>query len=135
MKEWHSAEVTAPEHVSALAIVGRLLPKCQGWSNEEPGPLARVLHSTLIKHVSNNPVIGCEKSTEPAAEAMATGKGIVELVREKGLLSDAEIARILDPRAMTGMVLSRKGASWKGDPRTVPKALGRQQTPSKKRVT
>jgi aspartate ammonia-lyase len=51
-----------------------------------------------------NPVIGCERSTELAAEAMKTGRGILELVREKGLLTEAEIARVLDPATMTGQV-------------------------------
>ena len=49
-----------------------------------------------------NPHIGYEKSTELAAEAMRTGKGIVELVRQHRLLSDAEIKRILDPGRMAG---------------------------------
>jgi aspartate ammonia-lyase len=49
-----------------------------------------------------NPVIGYDKSTELAAEALKTGKGIVELVREKGILSDKQIQTILDPAAMTG---------------------------------
>ena len=49
-----------------------------------------------------NPIIGYEKSTELAAEAMKTGKGIVELVREKKILSDEELKKVLDPKAMTG---------------------------------
>ncbi|MDF1661241.1 MAG: aspartate ammonia-lyase [Planctomycetota bacterium] len=47
-----------------------------------------------------NPVLGYKKSTEIAAEALATGKGVVELVREKGLLSEDEIAEYLDPARM-----------------------------------
>jgi aspartate ammonia-lyase len=50
-----------------------------------------------------NPVIGYEKSTELAAEALRTGKGIVELVREKGILSEEQLAKLLDPAAMTGL--------------------------------
>jgi aspartate ammonia-lyase len=50
-----------------------------------------------------NPVIGYEKSTELAAEALQTGKGIVELVREKGILSEEQLAKLLDPAAMTGL--------------------------------
>jgi aspartate ammonia-lyase len=49
-----------------------------------------------------NPVIGYDRSTELAREAMASGRGILELIREKRILSDAEIARVLDPAAMTG---------------------------------
>jgi aspartate ammonia-lyase len=33
---------------------------------------------------------------------MKTGKGIVELVREKKLLSEEQINTVLDPRVMTG---------------------------------
>jgi aspartate ammonia-lyase len=49
-----------------------------------------------------NPVIGYDKATELAAEAMKTGKGIMELVREKKLLTEKQIAEVLDPVAMTG---------------------------------
>jgi aspartate ammonia-lyase len=49
-----------------------------------------------------NPVIGYDKSTELAAEALKTGKGIVELIREKGILTEQQIKSILDPAAMTG---------------------------------
>ncbi|MFO7692991.1 MAG: aspartate ammonia-lyase [Vicinamibacterales bacterium] len=49
-----------------------------------------------------NPVIGYDKSTELAAEAMKTGRGIMELVREKKVLTEAQIAEVLNPAAMTG---------------------------------
>jgi aspartate ammonia-lyase len=49
-----------------------------------------------------NPVIGYDKSTELAAEAIRTGRGIMELVREKKILTDEQIAAVLDPVAMTG---------------------------------
>ena len=48
-----------------------------------------------------NPLLGYEKSTELAAEAMKTGKGIVELVREHKLLTEEQIKTVLDPKAMT----------------------------------
>jgi aspartate ammonia-lyase len=49
-----------------------------------------------------NPVIGYEKATELAIEALQTGKGIVELVREKGILTAEQLSRVMDPAAMTG---------------------------------
>jgi aspartate ammonia-lyase len=49
-----------------------------------------------------NPVIGYDRSTELAAEATRTGRGILELIREKQILSEDEIAKVLDPIAMTG---------------------------------
>jgi len=48
-----------------------------------------------------NPLLGYEKSTELAAEAMKTGKGIVELVREHKLLTEDQIKTVLDPKTMT----------------------------------
>jgi aspartate ammonia-lyase len=33
---------------------------------------------------------------------MRTGKGILELVREKKVLTEAQIRKVLDPKTMTG---------------------------------
>jgi len=49
-----------------------------------------------------NPVIGYERATELAAEAAKSGRGILELIREKKILSDEQIAKVLDPMSMTG---------------------------------
>jgi len=53
-----------------------------------------------------NPVIGYDKSTELAKEAMLTGQGILELIRAKRLLTEEQIAQVLDPEAMTGQARS-----------------------------
>jgi aspartate ammonia-lyase len=49
-----------------------------------------------------NPVIGYDRSTALAAEAMKSGRGILELVREKKVLSEDQIAKVFNPAAMTG---------------------------------
>jgi aspartate ammonia-lyase len=49
-----------------------------------------------------NPVLGYDKSSALAKESMETGKGILELVREKKLLTEDQIKEILDPKKMTG---------------------------------
>ena len=49
-----------------------------------------------------NPVIGYDKATELAAEAMKTGEGIIALIREKHILTDEQIDEILNPAALTG---------------------------------
>ena len=49
-----------------------------------------------------NPVLGYDATTELAKEALETGKGIVELVREKGLLNESEIEAVMDPARMAG---------------------------------
>ncbi|HEX5000964.1 MAG TPA: aspartate ammonia-lyase [Bacteroidia bacterium] len=49
-----------------------------------------------------NPVLGYEKTTELAKEALDTNKGILELIREKKLLTEAQINQLLDPSKLTG---------------------------------
>lgn len=49
-----------------------------------------------------NPVLGYEKTTELAKEALESGKGIIELIREKKLLTDKQIEELMDPATMTG---------------------------------
>jgi aspartate ammonia-lyase len=49
-----------------------------------------------------NTVIGYERATELATEAMRSGRGILELVRERKILTEKQIAEVLDPVAMTG---------------------------------
>ncbi|MFN8628086.1 MAG: aspartate ammonia-lyase [Candidatus Binatia bacterium] len=49
-----------------------------------------------------NPVLGYEKTTELAAEAMRTNKGILDLVREQKLLNEEQIRKLMDVKALTG---------------------------------
>ncbi len=48
-----------------------------------------------------NPFIGYERAAVVAKEAVAAGKTVREVVLEKGILSEKEINKILDPMAMT----------------------------------
>jgi aspartate ammonia-lyase len=48
------------------------------------------------------PIIGYERSTEIAREALETGRGVYELVMERKLLTREELDRALNPEAMTG---------------------------------
>jgi len=48
-----------------------------------------------------NPVLGYEKTTELAKEALQSGKGILELIREKKLLTEEQIKKLLDPATLT----------------------------------
>ena len=52
------------------------------------------------------PIIGYEKASKIAREAQLTNRTIVDLVREKGLLSDAQCDELLDPFVLTEMGLS-----------------------------
>ncbi|MBI3544356.1 MAG: aspartate ammonia-lyase [Deltaproteobacteria bacterium] len=48
-----------------------------------------------------NPVLGYGRAGELAKEALATGKSVVELVREKKLLTEKQIRSLLDPKKLT----------------------------------
>ncbi len=48
------------------------------------------------------PVIGYEKATEIARAALASGRGVYDLVTERGLMTRAELDRVLDPASMVG---------------------------------
>jgi aspartate ammonia-lyase len=48
-----------------------------------------------------NPILGYEKTTELAKEALDSGKGILELIREKKLLTEDQIKQLLDPVKLT----------------------------------
>ena len=50
-----------------------------------------------------NPIVGYEKATELAAEAYRSNKGILEIVREKKILTEAQIRDLLDPEKLTGL--------------------------------
>ena len=49
------------------------------------------------------PVIGYETATEIAKEALATGRGVYEIVCDRGLMTREELDRVLDPRYMLGL--------------------------------
>ena len=54
-----------------------------------------------------NPVLGHHIGDELAKESMETGKGILELVREKNLLTEKQIEELLSPANMTGLDKSK----------------------------
>jgi len=64
--------------------------------------LKHYMDSSIGTVTALNPVIGYDKATELAAEALKSGEGILEIVREKQILTDAQIDEILSPAALTG---------------------------------
>jgi aspartate ammonia-lyase len=65
--------------------------------------LRRYMETTVGIVTALNPVLGYEKATELAAEAYKSGKGIVEIIRERKLLTEAQIADLLDPAKLTNL--------------------------------
>ena len=63
--------------------------------------LAHYMETTVGIVTALNPVLGYDKATELAGEAYKSGKGILEIVRERKLLTEQQIAEILDPVKLT----------------------------------
>jgi len=69
--------------------------------------LEHYLETTVGIVTALNPIIGYEKATELANEAYKSGKGILEIVREKKILTEAQIKELLDPVKLTGLDKSK----------------------------
>src|ERR1700760_2889497 len=69
--------------------------------NEEV--LARYMETTVGIVTALNPILGYEKSTELAQEAYKSNKGILEIIREKHVLTEAQIKELLDPVKLTNL--------------------------------
>ncbi len=65
--------------------------------------LAHYMETTVGIVTALNPVIGYEKATELANEAYKSGKGILEIIREKKILTEDQIKDLLDPAKLTNL--------------------------------
>lgn len=69
--------------------------------NEET--LEHYMETTIGIVTALNPVLGYDKATELAQEAKSSGKGILEIIREKHILTEQQIKDLLDPVKLTGL--------------------------------
>ena len=76
--------------------------KCVEGITANPEQTQAMVERSIGIVTALNPALGYETATEIAAEALATGKGVLEIVRERGLLDEKELEKIMDPKAMTG---------------------------------
>ena len=65
-------------------------PRCEGYAQ-----------STVSLATALNPYIGYARAAEIVKQSVATGESIISIARSKKLLSEEEIAEILDPKRMT----------------------------------
>jgi aspartate ammonia-lyase len=69
--------------------------------------LSRYMETTVGIVTALNPILGYEKATELANEAYKTGKGVLQIIREKKILSEAQIKELLDPVKLSGLDKSK----------------------------
>jgi aspartate ammonia-lyase len=77
--------------------------KCVDGISVNEKVLAHYMETTVGIVTALNPVLGYEKATELAAEAYKSGKGILEIIRERKLLTEEQIKELLDPAKLTNL--------------------------------
>jgi aspartate ammonia-lyase len=80
-----------------------LRTKCVDGITINEKVLAKYMNETVGTVTALVPVIGYEKATELAGEAYKSGKGLLELIREKKVLTEKQIADLLDPAKLTNL--------------------------------
>jgi len=106
-------QLNAYEPVEGLALMesqhllytasNALRTKCVDGITVNEKQLQHYMDTTVGIVTALNPVLGYEKTSELAAEAYKTNKGIIEIIRERKLLTDAQIADLLSPAKLTNL--------------------------------
>src|SRR6187549_351228 len=98
--------VVATSLFESQALFYKLMPlfrkQCIDGITANEKVLKHYLETTIGIVTALNPVLGYEKTTELAKEALQSGKGILQLIREKKLLTEDQIKKMMDPVTLTG---------------------------------
>jgi len=96
--------ITTMESQHLLYGVSKLFrERCVDGITVNKAQLAHYMETTVGIVTALNPVLGYDKATELANEAYKSGKGIIEIIREKKLLTEQQISEILDPAKLTNL--------------------------------
>jgi aspartate ammonia-lyase len=80
-----------------------LRQKCIDGITVNTAVLSHYMETTVGIVTALNTVIGYEKATELADKAYSSGKGILEIIREEKVLTEAQIRDLLDPVKLTNL--------------------------------
>ena len=75
--------------------------KCISGIEADEERCGEIIEQSLAMCTSLAPIIGYDNAAAIAKEAYASGRTVREVAREKGVLSDEELDRVLDPFLMT----------------------------------
>jgi len=110
-------QLNAYEPLTGLAVmesqeiltrgVATFRTKCIDGITVDEKVLSRYMETTVGIVTALNPVIGYEKATELANEAYKSGKGLLEIIREKKILTEAQIKDLLDPVKLSNLDTSK----------------------------
>jgi aspartate ammonia-lyase len=91
--------------LQSITIMANMLrvfnERCIAGLTANPSRCDFYAQSTVSLATALNPYIGYAKAAEIVKESVATGRSIIDIAREKKLLTEKEIAEILDPKSMT----------------------------------
>jgi aspartate ammonia-lyase len=79
-----------------------LRERCVSGISANPDRMRHFVEQSIGVVTALVPVLGYEVSTEIARDALASGRGVYEIVMERGLLTRAQLDRALDPERMAG---------------------------------
>jgi len=106
-------QLNAYEPIEGLAVIesqsllyrGSIVfrTKCVDGITVNEKMLQRYMETTVGIVTALNPVLGYDKATELASEAYKSNKGILEIIREKKILTEQQIKDLLDPVKLTGL--------------------------------
>jgi aspartate ammonia-lyase len=75
--------------------------RCIEGITANPERMRRFVEQSIGVITALVPVLGYETTTEIAKEALETGRGVYDLVCERGLMTRDQLDRLLNPEAMT----------------------------------
>ncbi|MFI0821002.1 aspartate ammonia-lyase [Streptomyces sp. NPDC021098] len=87
-------------HLRAACLV--LADRCVAGITANAEELRATVENSIGLVTALNPYIGYSAATSIAKEALATGRGVAELVLEKGLLPAERLAEVLSPEEVAG---------------------------------
>ena len=93
--------------------MGTLLHRCIKGITANEAHCRNMVMNSIGLVTALNPVIGYENATAVAKEALETGKGVYELILEKGLMSKGELEERLRPENMIGPAATPEEKSGK----------------------
>ena len=93
------AEADMMSVAAGLSTMG-LVPFASSFAMFAAGRAFEQVRNSIGVVTALNPVIGYKNSTKIAKEALATGRGVYDLVLEHGILSKEELDTILKPENM-----------------------------------
>jgi aspartate ammonia-lyase len=106
-------QLNAYEPIEALAVIESqsllqrasiaFRTKCIDGITVNERILERYMETTVGIVTALNPILGYDRATELASEAYKSNKGILEIIREKKILSEQQIKELLDPVNLTGL--------------------------------